>query len=369
MEATRQTGRTAQNRTGGWGCTCHSRRGVLAGLSALTASALAPAKAQVPLSSPGVQAVDTHHHIYPPRYTRENIDRIVNDIGVLPAAAYLNWSPSSALEKMDQAGVAVAVNSMSSPGVWFGEIEAGRARARECNEYGAKLMQDYPRRFGMFAALPLPDLDGSLRECAYAFDDLKLDGVGLLTSYEGRLLGDPAFAPVYEELDRREAAVFVHPTMSCCGNTIPGVTPPILEFPMDTARTIVSLVMSGTFARYPRIRFIFSHGGGTLLPVVNRLGAAVSRLPPEERATKVPDGVNGLLGRQHYDVASIALNPAGFEGLKKLIPSTRLLYGSDEPFNSTVQMARSLPTLNLSPEEVQRLRRDNAVRLFPRLQV
>ncbi len=131
-----------------------------------------PAEAQAPLAGLAVRAIDTHPHIHPPRYTRENLQRIVDDIGVAPASMYLNWSPTGALEKMDRAGAATAINSMSSPGVCFGE--AGRAGARECNEYSAKLVQDHLGRFGMFAALPLPDTDGSLHEFAYALDDFEL---------------------------------------------------------------------------------------------------------------------------------------------------------------------------------------------------
>jgi 6-methylsalicylate decarboxylase len=184
--------------------------------------------------------------------------------------------PSGAIEKMDQAGVGTAINSISTPGVWFDDGNAARIRARECNDFGARLMRDYPGRFGMFAAIPLPDTDGSLREIEYALDVLKLDGVGVLTSYTGKLLGDPLFSPVFDELNRRKAVVFVHPTSSCCDNPIPGVDTALIEFPMDTTRTITSLLISGAFARYSNIRFIFSHGGGMLIPVANRIVAAAA---------------------------------------------------------------------------------------------
>ena len=234
-------------------CGCHSRRDVLGGIAALGATVVGlwPTTANSQVSSPAVRIIDTHHHIYPPRYKTENLERIVKDIGVAPAALYLNWSPGSAIEKMDKAGVGTAINSMSSPGVWFGDGDAGRARARECNEFGAQLGRDFPGRFGMFAAVPLPDTDGSLREVAHALDVLKLDGIGLLTSYANKFLGDPIFSPVLEEINRRKAVVFVHPTTTCCGNLMPEVSGPLLEFPMDTTRTITSLIVSGTFGRYP----------------------------------------------------------------------------------------------------------------------
>ena len=353
-----------QSETYRWLVTEHSRRELLAGLATVTAATLfrpTPACAQ----QSGI--IDTHHHIYPPNYTKQNLQRIVSDVGVAPASLYANWSPAYALERMDKAGVATAINSMSSPGVWFNDGEAGRGRARECNEFGAQMMRDYPRRFGMFAAIPLPDIDGSLREISYGLDVLRLDGIGLLTSYAGKLLGDLAFVPVMEELNRRKAVVFVHPTMSCCGNVSPGISAPTLEFPMDTARTITNLVMSGSFAQYSDIRFIFSHGGGVLLTVTNRISSAIGRMPAEERARKVPKGLDQMLQAQHYDLAGIGLNPAAMAGLRKMLPASQLLYGSDEPLNSTIQMASSILGLGFADAELKAVQRENALQLFPRL--
>src|SRR6185312_1364277 len=186
------------------------------------ATAIFPRAAAAEAAGTAPRTVDVHHHIYPPRYLSENVDRIAKDIGGPFASRIENWSPAGAVEKIDQAGVATAVNSMTSPGVWFEDGEAARTRARVCNEFGAQMMRDFPGRFGMFAAIPLPDTDGSLKEIEYALDVLKLDGIGVLSSYAGKLLGEPAFAPVFEEINRRKAVVFVHPTMSCCGNPIPG---------------------------------------------------------------------------------------------------------------------------------------------------
>jgi hypothetical protein len=199
--------------------------------------------------------IDTHHHIYSPRYVDANLQRLRADTRALPATAYRSWSPKWALEQMDKANVRAAVVSMTSPGVWWNNGHEARMWARECNEFGAGMARDFPGRFGMFAALPLPDTEGSLREIAYALDTLKLDGVGLLTSYAGKPLGDASLAPVFDELNRRNIAVFVHPTMSCCGMSIPGVDVPAIDFPTDTTRAIASLAFGGAFFRLLTCRF------------------------------------------------------------------------------------------------------------------
>src|SRR5688572_33366381 len=166
--------------------------------------------------------------------------------------------------------------SITAPGVWFGDAQEARALAREMNDYAAaKMVSDYKGRFGLFAVLPLPDVDGSLREIEHVFDTLKADGVGLLTSYGNQWLGDKAFVPVFEELNRRRALVYVHPTdAACCPNLVPGVAAQMLEYPTDTTRTIASLIVSGTASRTPDVRYVFSHAGGTLVAIAGRfLGA------------------------------------------------------------------------------------------------
>jgi len=310
--------------------------------------------------------IDTHHHIYPPRYVAQNLPRLLADATVLPASAYQSWTPSLAIEQMDKAGIASAVTSITSPGIWFDDGEKARARARDCNEFGAMMMRDFPGRFGMFAAIPVPDTEGSLAEIAYALDVLKLDGIGVLTSYAGKLLGDPAFAEVFTELNRRKAKVFVHPTMSCCGNVFPGVSGPNIEFPVDTGRAIASLLLRGTFATCPDITFLFSHGGGILPSIVQRVFGAVRQMPPEKRAAWLPQGPEYELKRQVYDVASIALNPAGMAAVLKLFPITQITYGSDAPFGSTTGIADALTKLGLSERELSAIHRENALRLFPR---
>ena len=312
--------------------------------------------------------IDTHHHIYPSRYVAQNLRRLLDDATILPASAYQNWTPSLALEQMDKAGIESAITSITSPGVWFDGDSAGdnRARGRDCNEFGASMMREHPKRFGMFAAIPVPDIDGSLAEIAYALDVLKLDGIGVLTSYAGKLLGDPAFDPVFDELNRRKAKIFVHPTMSCCGNVFPGVSGPTIEFPTDSARAIASLLLRGTFARCPNVTFLFSHGGGTLPSIVQRVIGSVRTLSPEDRARFVPNGAEYELKRQYYDVASIALNPAGMAAVLKLWPSTQITYGSDAPFGSTTGIVEALMRLDLAPALLQAIHRDNALRLFPR---
>jgi predicted TIM-barrel fold metal-dependent hydrolase len=296
-----------------------------------------------------------------------NLDRLLKDSVALPATAYTSWTPQLALEQMEKAGIATAVVSMTSPGVWFDDGgDAARTRARICNEFGAQMAQEHKGRFGMFAAIPLPDAEGSLKEIEYALDQLKLDGIGLLTSYDGKLLGDAAFAPVLDELNRRKSTVFVHPTMSCCGNVFSEVSGPTIEFPTDTARTIASLALTGAMARCPDIKFIFSHGGGTLPSIVQRLGGSVAGLKPEEREKRLPKGLDYELKRQYYDLASVGTAPAAMAAVLALWPMTQLVYGSDAPFGSTTGIANALAKFELPEAEIKAIRRDNALRLFPR---
>jgi 6-methylsalicylate decarboxylase len=239
-----------------------SRRKFLGGLVALGVNALVPSgapEAQNLVAGRGTpHRIDVHHHFAPPpRLTEVSTKELLN-------ARTREWTPAKSIEEMDSTGVATAVASITNPGLWFGDNDATRRLARECNEYGAKMIRDHPGRFGLFAAMPMPAIDATLREIEYAFDTLKSDGIGLFTSYGDKWLGNAAFAPVFEELNRRKALVFTHPTAAnCCGKLIVEVPPPMVEYGTDTTRAIASLLFTGTAARFPDIRFIFSHAGGT----------------------------------------------------------------------------------------------------------
>jgi hypothetical protein len=210
-----------------------ARRNFLAGgLAALGLGASAmPAAAQAASEK---TRIDVHHHYVPSVQGAA----MAKHGGQAP-----KWSLQSSLADMDKAGVTTAVLSLPPPGVWFGDVEEGRSLARACNEHGAQLRRDNPGRFGLFAAIPLPDTEASLREIAYALDVLKADGIGLYTSYSEKYLGDEAFVPVFEELNRRNAMVYTHPVNpTCCSHLADGVGPSSIEFATDTTRTIASLI-------------------------------------------------------------------------------------------------------------------------------
>ena len=319
------------------------------------------------LSSAGsakANRIDVHHHILPPPYMLKARDRILA-ISDRDHSALLNWTPAKAIEEMDKNGIATAMTSLGLPGVWFNGAKAARSLARACNEYAAQMVRDYSGRFGLFAALPLPDQEGSLREIAYAMDVLKADGVGLVSSYDNKWPGDAAFAPVFEELNRRKAVVFIHPAVpGCCGHLMPDIPASTIEFLFDTSRAITSLLVNGTFSRCPDIRFIFCHAGGTMPMLAARTNAFVQR--HKEISDRVPKGVPYELKKLYYDVAN-STNPSSMAALMNLVPTSQILFGSDFPYVSAAVTATGLDHFGLSASDLQAVNRENGIKLFPRV--
>ena len=343
-----------------------SRRSFLAGgLAALgLGAAAAPSRAFAqaaapPVAPPPRTVIDVHHHIAPPAYAQELIARGQNE------PPLFRWSVQKSLEDMDRAGVATAITSITTPGVWFGDEGAARRLARKCNDYAATLVRDHPGRFGMFASLPLPDVDGSLEEIAYAFDTLHADGVGLMTSFDDRWLGDPAFEPVMEELNRRKAVVYTHPTVAeCCRGILPLVQRAVVEFQTDTSRAIGSVVFSGTAARFPDVRFIWSHAGGTM-PFLYERYIRMPQLNPNVQAN-VPNGVDHELKKFYYDVAQVA-HPAALASLVKVAPGSHILFGTDFPYRTSADHVKGVTAFFSDEAERRGVLRDNALALMPRL--
>ncbi|MBI2185611.1 MAG: amidohydrolase [Acidobacteria bacterium] len=339
-----------------------NRRRFLIGAGAALGLAAARGSAAALFAQAGAAAarvrIDIHHHFAPPAWIAEVKGR------PLLQPANVKWMPSQSIEDMDRGGVAAAVISVTNPGLWFGDNAATSRVARACNEYGAKLVQQYPTRFGLFAAMPLPDVDATLREIEYAYDTLRADGIGLFTSYGDQWLGHPAFRPVMEELHRRNAVVHVHPTAAnCCRNLEYGVAPGSIEYGTDTTRAIIGVAFSGDAARFPGIRFIWSHAGGSAPFLAGRIdgGSAAAK-------DRMPNGFIAEAKKFFYDTAGAA-NRGAMASLIELVTPSQILFGTDFPPGGTSRaVAQALAELKMFDERALRaIDRGNAVRLLPRL--
>jgi 6-methylsalicylate decarboxylase len=299
-----------------------------------------------------------HHHISPPTW----IEAVKK--ANLANGPMSNWSPQKSLDDMDKAGVAAVIASPTTPQVKFLDKDAAVRITRESNDYARKLGVDHPGRFRMFGMVPLPHIDETLKEIEYALDTLKVDGIAMLTSYGDKWLGHPDFAPVMEELNRRKSVVYTHPTAAnCCVNLVRDVQESVVEFGTDTARAISSLVFSGASQRYPDIKFIFSHGGGTLTSITERFTLSTRMNPAMKSWT--PDTILAELRRFHYDTAQAA-NPVIMAALSKLVPISQIVYGTDFPYRTSEEHVKGLATI-FSAEDLKAIDRDNAVRLMPQL--
>ena len=306
----------------------------------------------------GLRPIDVHHHFAPPAWVTEVRGR------PLLHTANTTWTPEKSIDDMDRGGVAGAVVSITNPGLWFGDAAATRRVARACNEYGAKLVQDHPTRFGLFAAMPLPDVDATLQEIAYAYDTLKADGVGLMTSYGDLWLGHASFRPVMEELNRRNAIVHVHPTAAnCCRNLGYGVAPGSIEYGTDTTRAITGVAFSGDAARFSDVRFIWSHAGGTVPFLAGRIDGASNNAKD-----RLPNGFIAEIRKFYYDLAG-ASNRGAVASLLELVKPSQILFGTDFPPGGTsAEYVKALSELKLfSAADLRAIDRDNAVKLLPRL--
>ena len=298
-----------------------------------------------------------HHHITPPPWLAAIKAAKLDD----PPLS--NWTPEKSLEDMEKGGVATAMTSPTRPQVGFLPPADAAHVARESNEYERRLAEEHPGRFGVFAMLPMPHIDESLKEIAYAFDVLKADGIGMMTDYGDKWLGYSEFQPVFDELNRRNAVVYTHPnTPSCCVNLARDVPDVAVEYGADTTRTIVNLIFSGASRRYPNISFIFSHGGGVLTAVAERLQIQMVTRPPF-LGKITHDQVQHELDRFFYDTAQVS-NAVTIEALAKLVPPSQIVFGSDFPYRTSAETVAGLKR-RFKVKTLRGFERDNAARILP----
>jgi 6-methylsalicylate decarboxylase len=309
--------------------------------------------------------IDTHHHILPDFFWLETNDSHVPVGGLAP----LQWSKEAMISFMDDAGIDVAVMSVSTPGVHLGDSEKARSLARRCNEFAAELVHTRPDRFASFACIPLPDIDGSLEELSYAVDVLRLDGLVLFTNSRGVYLGDATLEPVFEELERRKSVVFVHPNPSpdAVAHSL-GLPDNLLDFPTDTNRAVAQMHYTNRFARTPNVKYIFSHAGGSI-PYLAARFAIIDEMDfipgGEERGA-----VASMFRRMYWDTALAASDPV-LRMLRDIVGVDQVLYGTDFPYLrrdlAIDSKQRILESSELNDSERRAILGGNASRLFPRL--
>jgi 6-methylsalicylate decarboxylase len=292
--------------------------------------------------------IDVHHHILPPRFVAEQRGEILYHAR---DPSVLHWSPSRALEQLDRFGIDTALVSLGVPGA------SDPALAHSCNEYAADLARQHPACFGVLASLPLPDLGSALTELEYAFDELRTDGIGLLSNYDGRHLGDPLFVPLLDALNDRHAVVHVHPIAPPGSRgALPGYPDPFLEFPFDTTRTITSLLYAGALTRWPDIAWIFSHGGGAAAMLAQRIVALAGM------TGDIADPLDQL-GRLHVDAVTTT-SPGAFAAVSRLFGHGHIVFGSDYPYVPIEATAGGLRSLDLDPGTLDAIGAGNLLTLL-----
>jgi predicted TIM-barrel fold metal-dependent hydrolase len=281
--------------------------------------------------------------------------------------AFPQWNPGLSLDVMDHNSIRKAYLSLSSPGVDFGDRDFAVHLAETANNEMGHIKTDHPDRFGAFAAIPLPYLSESLSETSRALDELDLDGVTLLTNYGGIYLGDSRFDELMAELDRRKAVAFVHPTSPDKTQTDFKYPTPMLEFPFDTTRAATNLVFSGAFKRFPNIRFILSHAGGTVPFLGYRIDLTGLTIPNSGRTA--PKGAITYLRQLYYETA-LSTSKVALSGLKEFADPKRILFGSDFPYAPAIVTKMSIESITsctyFSDLEKERILRTNAFELLSR---
>lgn len=307
-----------------------------------------------------LRRLDVHYHVVMPGSDLAGV-----------AGGPADWTPGRAIEELDRNGVAAGF--VSSAAGWRSDSPTeARKSVRTWNEYVKRLGDDHPGRFGLLAALPLPDIDASLEEVGYAFDTLRADGIGLQTSYGELWLGDPVFVPLWQELDRRRAVVYVHPTDAPCSVGLSYMAAPVfgswIEWPMNSARAMFSLLLNQVPRRFPNIRLIFAHDGGTMPMLVGRIqGMALNSRPdfPAKVRAAFPDGVAAEYRKFYFDTAQ-GYASVNFAAMRQLVPDSHILFGSDYPFFPIGAAVNGLTKLGLDLNVERMIEHDNAAELFRR---
>ncbi|KAI1271311.1 2-amino-3-carboxymuconate-6-semialdehyde decarboxylase [Xylaria sp. FL0933] len=274
---------------------------------------------------PNTSRIDTH-------YTKA-----LNEAGGDPSGWSIpSWTLEQCVRFCDTIGASFSVLSITSPGpAILGPTENGRTLARTLNEEVWEVCQQRPGKFGYFASLPdFNDIEGTIAEIKNIFEVEKhANGVVVMTSYGDKLVGDLAFRPIWEELNKYSALVFVHPGhMDMTPEKIGGFLPqPVIDYPLATTRAAMSLLVSGIMSECIQLEVILSHAGGAF-PMLAQRGIGSLAIPAVNQQSKVDfSQAQSAASRFWYDLA-LSMGEAQLKALLATAPSSQILYGSDFPY-------------------------------------
>lgn len=358
-----------------------SRRSLLAGAAGAAAVPIVGATA-APVhadTSSGPFRIDVHCHHIPDFYRASLAKHGIVTAGGIPIPP---WTPALAVGFMDEYGIATQVVSISEPGVYYLPTTTERAdMARRINDWTRDTLVHTTdpllhNRFGAFAVLPLGDLNDPVdvanasAEAVRAIRTLGLDGIGLYSQYHGVYLGDPRFEPLLSTLNTLGAMVFVHPVTPAAYPDL-GLPTFLYEFPFDTTRAAVNLSYHQAFTRYPNIRWLLAHAGGTLPFLAYRTSLLELTVPAAQNLDLDSfDRQNLDYGRLFYDTA-LSPAPSAMRSVREVTHVSHILFATDWPFSGPIFLAPGDPAPQLpdsfSPAELHAVLRDNALAQFPRL--
>jgi len=322
-----------------------------------------------------MKKIDVHHHITPAEYVNK-----LASIGITESLGqpFPKWSPEKSLSFMKKIGIDIAMMSISTPGVYFRDDNFSRDFARMCNEYMAVIKSKYPNNFGGFASIPLPDVQGAINELKYCIDELKLDGVCLFTHYKGKYLGDKYFEDFFKELNKKKAVVYIHPT-DPTNQYDPKlkIRNSLIEAPFETTRAVANLMFTGTLDRNPDIKYILSHGGGTIPYLAWRV-ALIEYLQEDKKPPIFksiydflikggPETGLRILKEMYYDTA-LTTSPSALKALHEFVGAKGIVFGTDYPFGAKFaqKLAKDLRQYpGFSEEDFRSVDYNNCLEIFP----
>jgi predicted TIM-barrel fold metal-dependent hydrolase len=330
------------------------------------------AKAIDSVTNKNPRRIDTHHHISPEFYAKA-VEETGGDPSGWPAPT---WSVEQTKEQMSLLGIETAIVSITAPGtrIYEDNKEKGRILARKLNEFSADLVKNNPKQFGFFASLPpLTDIEGALAEIDYVQSELKADGFTLFTSYgHGQYLGHPSFQPIWAKLNEIKTVVFIHPSEAPTTIVNHYLPQPIVEYPQETTRTASDLVLTGTRAKFPDVKIILSHAGGTLPFLADRIITMATNMP----SLHCPRDARQILDdfRSFYYDTTMSSSSLQLHALLEFADPSKILFGSDvplAPFPAVLDCTKNLDDFFLKNKSDQHenlwqaINRENAKVLFP----